>query len=94
MKDFSKHKINIENETRILADTNQASNPMSEKKENNLVLTSYSQSLPRQRYDEDIAKIVEVVRILNNLAPLRMPEYNFNLNEINGEHYYKPDGTL
>ena len=28
------------------------------------------------------------------MAPIRMPEYNFNLDEINGERYYRPDGTL
>lgn len=94
MKDFSKYKTSIENEKRILTETSQTSNPMSEKNENNIILTDYTQSLPRQKYDKDINEIIEVVRILNNLAPLRMPEYNFNITEINGEHYYKPDGTL
>lgn len=57
-------------------------------------LSDYSQEIPRPKYDSDVADIVEIVRILNNMAPIRMPEYNFNLNEINGEHYTKPDGTL
>ena len=94
MKDLSKYETSIENEKRILTKTSQNSNPMSEKNENNIILTDYTQSLPRQKYDKDINEIIEVVRILNNLAPLRMPEYNFNITEINGEHYYKPDGTL
>ena len=48
----------------------------------------------RPRYDGDIEKILEIVRILNNVSPVRMPEYNFNADEINGERFYKPDGTL
>ncbi len=57
-------------------------------------IATYSRILERPKYDYDIAQIVEVVRILNNVAPITMPEYNFNIDEINGEHYYKPDGTL
>ncbi len=57
-------------------------------------LSNYTQSLPRNTYDEDMAELLEVVRILNNMAPLRMPVYNFNVNEINGDAYYKPDGTM
>lgn len=57
-------------------------------------LKNYSQTFSHHGYDEDIAKIIEIVRILNNMAPIRMPEYNFNIDEINGERFYKPDGTL
>lgn len=57
-------------------------------------LKNYSQTLPRPKYDGDIAQVVEIVRILNNMAPIRMPEYNFNIEEINGERFYKPDGSL
>lgn len=57
-------------------------------------LKNYSQTIARPRYDQDIAQVIEIVRILNNMAPIRMPEYNFNIDEINGERYYKPDGTL
>ena len=79
------------------ADTvfSQSSNPlashvnMSAKSMNN-----YSQSVSKPRYDTDAAKIIEIVRILNNMAPIRMPVYNFNVEEINGEYYYRPDGTL
>ena len=57
-------------------------------------LSEYSRTVERSGYDSDVAKIVEIVRILNNMAPVRMPEYNFNIDEINGERFYKPDGTL
>lgn len=57
-------------------------------------LTDYSQTLPRKTYDNDMAELLEVVRVLNNMAPTSMPVYNFNVNEINGEHYFKPDGTM
>lgn len=73
----------------------QSSNPMADIKSNpSLALSDYSQSVPKPKYDNDIAQIVETVKLLNNLAPLRMPMYNFNLDEINGERYYRPDGTL
>lgn len=73
----------------------QASNPLRTEADNSAKsLTDYSQTLPAEGYDKDIANIIEVVRILNNMAPLRMPEYNFNIDEINGERFYKPDGDL
>lgn len=72
----------------------QTSNPLSISDNKDLAITNYVQVLPRQKYDKDLSEILEVVRILNNMVPIRMPSYNFNLNEINGDHYYKPDGTL
>ena len=73
----------------------QASDPLKSKtNEPANGLKNYSQTVERPNYDEDIAQILEVVRILNNMAPVRMPEYNFNVDEINGERFYKPDGTL
>ena len=72
----------------------QSSNPMLSNNDKDLALSNYIQTTSKQNYDKDVAEIVEVVRILNNMAPIRMPEYNFNLDEINGESYYKPDGTL
>ena len=72
----------------------EASNPFGTKDEINLALSNYSQEMNRPKYDKDINEIIEIVRILNNLAPLRMPIYNFNLDEINGDRYYKPDGSL
>lgn len=74
--------------------TTEASNPLAEKKNVSIALTNYSQETNRPKYDNDINEIIEIVRILNNMAPLRMPIYNFNLEEINGERYYKPDGNL
>lgn len=53
----------------------------------------YTQSVSRTMYDKDITDVMEIVNILHNLVPLKMPVYNFNLNEINGELYYKPDGN-
>jgi hypothetical protein len=73
----------------------QASNPLSSqilKKDS--VLSNYTQSITRPKYDKDVIEVIEVVRILNNMAPIRMPVYNFNIDEINGERYYKPDGDL
>ena len=95
MTDYSKFKTSIENEKKATQDLLQSSNPMSAKvSESDIALTDYTQSIPRQKFDSDITEIIEIVRILNNMAPIRMPEYNFNLDEINGERYYRPDGTL
>ena len=55
---------------------------------------NYSQTYSRPKYDKDVLQIIEIVRILNNMAPLHMPEYNFNIDEINGERFYNADGTL
>ena len=95
MTEYSKYKSSIENERRIEKDLLQSSNPLSSRIGNSeLALENYSQTFSRKQYDQDIINIIEVVRILNNLAPERMPEYNFNIDEINGERYYRPDGTL
>ena len=95
MTEYQRFKQSIENEKRITKDLYQYSNPLTAKSsDSDLALSDYTQSTPRQKYDKDITEIIEVVRILNNMAPVRMPEYNFNLNEINGERYYRPDGTL
>ncbi len=95
MTEYSKFKSSIENEKRMVKDLLQSSNPLSPSLNNSeLALENYTQSTSRKQYDKDIAEIIEVVRILNNMAPIRMPEYNFNLDEINGERYYRPDGTL
>lgn len=94
MTDFSKNKI-TEKSTSINFGWSEASNPLTARKQaSKNALTNYSQEISRPKYDDDIAEIIEVVRLLNNLAPLRMPVYNFNTEEINGEHYYTPDGAL
>ena len=78
-----------------LAEIEQLSNPMKSAVNTSAnEITTYSQIVEKPKYDNDIAQIIEVVRILNNVAPITMPEYNFNIDEINGELYYKPDGTL
>ena len=95
MTEYSKFKISLENERRNAEELMQASNPLLAKTSTTeLALTDYTQSIPRKKSDSDINQIVEIVRILNNLAPVKMPEYNFNIDEINGERYYRPDGTL
>ena len=99
MSDFIKKENNISAHINIEQCNdevlyNETSNPLVGKPNTNLALTYYSQEINRPQYDKDINEIIEIVRILNNLAPLRMPIYNFNLEEINGERYYKPDGTL
>ena len=73
----------------------QASNPLAMKAGSSVKsISEYRQTVSRHKYDRDALELAEVVRILNNMAPIRMPVYNFNVDEINGEHYYKPDGTL
>lgn len=95
MTEYSKFKSSIENERKMISELAESSNPLlSQNSDKNLTLTNYSKSTPKQQYDKDIIEIIEIVRILNNLAPIQMPEYNFNIDEINGERYYKPDGTL
>ena len=60
----------------------------------NLYVSNYIQSTQRNNADDDLNKIVNTVRVLNNLVPYRMPIYNFEISEINGENYYRPDGSL
>ena len=69
MSDFSKFKISIENERKVSSGMVQQSNPLSERAENyQNTICDYTQSLPRQQYDKDIAEIVEIVRILNAIC--------------------------
>jgi hypothetical protein len=95
MSEYPNAKFSVYNEKKASSEFVQKSNPLSAKiNDSDLALTNFSQSLSRHQYDIDMADVLEVVRILNNMAPIRMPEYNFNIDEINGEHYYKPDGSL
>lgn len=95
MADYSKIDKKNDITQELGSDLNQFSNPLSQKTGGtDSALEEFSQSLPRSTYDYDMAELLEVVRILNNLAPLRMPVYNFNLEEINGERYHKPDGSM
>ena len=93
MTEWSKIKKEIKSND-IHFSLTEFSNPLAEQNNEELALTHYTKSLPRQNHDEDVTRILEVVRILNNLVPIKMPEYNFNIDEINGERYYRPDGTL
>ena len=95
MVDYSQYKQSLQQEKSSTSELEQISNPLaSVNNKTSSIIPEYSQEQARASYDSDIAEILEVVRILNNLAPLKMPVYNFNLDEINGERYYKPDGTL
>ena len=95
MSENSKFKISVENEKNVIAGLGQLSNPLSARiSSSDLALSDYTQSVSRRQHDRDMSEVLEVVRILNNMAPIRMPEYNFNIEQINGEHYYKPDGSL
>lgn len=95
MTDYSKFRTSLENEKRVSKDLQQFSNPLSAQVgSSSNALSDFSQSTPRPKFDKDASEIIEVVRILNNMVPLRMPEYNFNIEEINGEYYYRPDGSL
>ncbi len=95
MFEHSKTNNKSASEKAIEKKSMEISNPLSAKNNNSdIALSDYTQVKPRRQYDEDMSEIIEVVRILNNIAPIRMPEYNFNIKEINGEHYYRPDGTL
>lgn len=95
MVDYSKFKTSLENERNIAKDMAQSSNPLAEKAGiSERVVCDYTQTLPRQNYDKDMVEIIEIVRILNNMAPVKMPEYCFEIDKVNGERYYKPDGTL
>ena len=92
---LGKETIKRKAENSLTNDWIEASNPLTMRNyDNKKALNHYSQETKRQNYDRDIVEILEVVRILNNLAPMRMPVYNFNFNEINGEYYYRPDNTL
>lgn len=73
----------------------QATNPLYQKNERDgVAMGEYTQVQSRIGYDEDVLEILNVSKMLNNLVPIRMPIYNFNINEINGDAYYRPDGTL
>lgn len=95
MKNTSREKIENRESKESGIERFKTINPMQiTSKKDNISLDNYTQTLPRPKYDEDIYSILQTVKFLNNLAPKIMPEYNFNLSEINGETYYKPDGTL
>lgn len=92
LDDYKKLNQDMLNET---VEFGQLSNPLADRNAiPSQAIGNYTQNIPRPKYDKDVIEIVEVVRFLNNMAPIRMPVYNFNLDEINGERYYRPDGTL
>ena len=61
----------------------EASNPLKSKFDNSKIcLSDYTQEIPRPRFDSDLSSVSELIRVFNNMAPQKMPEYNFNINEI------------
>ena len=75
MNDYSNFKSVIKQEQGNL-DSNkvQTSNPLSMRTDvDSVALTEFSQETLRPKYDKDINDIIEVVRILNNMVPIRMP---------------------
>ena len=79
-----KNKLSSENNLEVC--WTEASNPLTARNYSNKTsLSCYTQEMKRESYDVDIIEVIEVVRILNNLAPLRMPVYNFNFNDWNTE---------
>lgn len=95
MTDFSSFRTSLQKDREVVKNLHQFSNPLSARTEApSIALSDYSQEISRPKYDKDITDIIEIVRVLNNMAPTRMPIYNFILEEINGERYYRPDNTL
>ena len=95
MKNISRDRLRIQELEKSGIENLQTVNPMlSTVKAQELSISDYTQSMPRPKYDEDIHYVLKTANFLNNLAPRIMPEYNFNIDEINGESYYKPDGSL
>ena len=95
MSEITKSKTGLKSDVEELIFAGSLSNPLSDKTNVNLEwLSNYTQEVKRPKYDHDLSEILEIVRILNNMAPVSMPEYNFVTDEINGERYKRPDGTL
>lgn len=93
--DISDFKAGLKKDIAAKQEAVQFSNPMSDgrlpKAEG---LSSYTKDILRPKYDTDMQEILEAVRELNNLVPVSLSEYCFKTDEINGERYYRPDGTL
>lgn len=95
MSDLSKYKQSLTKNYETDISLINQSNPLSVESLNEKTgLSNYNQEIPRPKYDADIQELAETVRLLDNMAPKSMPEYNFNAEEINGERYKRPDGTL
>ena len=95
MADLSNYQKSLSEDYKIENKLSRLSNPLSAEYLNEKVgLSNYSQEMLRPKYDKDVEELAETVRLLNNMAPTKMPEYNFNTEEINGERYKRPDGTL
>ena len=96
MTDFPKFKASLKIDRQHIEDyLEQTSNPLSAQAEiSTLALSDYNQVVPRPRFDKDSTEIIEISRVLNNLAPIKIPIPSFKLNEINGDRIYNNDGSL
>ena len=91
--DLSEFNISVNSSSALNGEATQFSNPLSgHPSAPSEGLGNYIQNLPRPKHDNDLLEILDAVKELNNMAPVSMPEYNFNANEINGEWYNLPDG--
>lgn len=59
------------------------------------VLANYNQVLVKPKFDKDSSEVMNNVAYLNSITPMRfrLPQ-SFKIDEINGESFYNPDGTL
>lgn len=72
---------------------NMTPNPLCQRSDT--VLANYNQVLVKPKYDKDSAEIMNNVVYLNSITPMRLKlPQSFKINEINGESFYNPDGTL
>jgi len=85
------NNVNIHDEERKF---NDSSDPMRFQVNSSVSIANYRQEGIRPAYDYDSAEIISEANSVNNMIPQKLPVYNFNADEINGENYYKPDGNL
>ena len=96
MTDYSNFNASLRIDRTTIAEyLEQTSNPMYARAEiSSLALSDYNQTIPRPKYDKDILEIIEMSRVLNNLAPIKISIPSLKLDEINGDRFYNDDGTL
>lgn len=96
MSNFSNFNARLKiNQKNISEYLEQTSNPLSERTEiSSLALSDYNQVVPKPKHDKDILEIIEISRVLNNLAPIKIPVPSFKLDEINGDRIYDEKGEL
>ena len=96
MADFSNFKASLRIDRRTIAEyLEQISNPINAQAEvGSIALSDYNQTIPRPKFDKDVSEIIEMSRILNNLAPIKIAIPKLKVDETNGDRFYNDDGTL